>query len=164
MALRASLYYGGKGHRSRILGEFWNMIGQEWKSCLVEVYTTVKSPLMENLVHGWKNELATNMAALFWRGVLRRLSFLDNLKALDKKLDLLRTLTWVKHYLIWTVTSAASFPLWHGPACYATKLGSHSCYIQDCTCNAPLLLSPSTLKEYYVLGFFVPFLQNHVPM
>jgi hypothetical protein len=26
---RAALHYGGEGHRSRILGEFQNMIGQE---------------------------------------------------------------------------------------------------------------------------------------
>jgi hypothetical protein len=42
--------------------------------------------------------MAANVATLFWRGVLRRSSFLGNLKALDKKLGLQRTLTWIKYY------------------------------------------------------------------
>jgi hypothetical protein len=64
----------------------------------VEVYTKVKSPPVENFAHGWKNDMAANVATLFWRGVLRRSSFLGNLKASDKKLGHQRTLTWIKYY------------------------------------------------------------------
>jgi hypothetical protein len=70
MEIRAALHYGGKGHRSRILGKFKNMIGQERDSCPVEVYTMVKNPPVENFAHGWKNDMAANVATLFWRGVL----------------------------------------------------------------------------------------------
>lgn len=42
--------------------------------------------------------MVANMSTIFCfcfaRGVLRRLSFLDNLKSLDKKLDLQRTRAW----------------------------------------------------------------------
>jgi hypothetical protein len=96
--LRATLYYSGEGHQSRILGKFWNMIGQKWDSCPVEVYTMVKNPPVENFAHGWRSDMAANVATLFWRGVLRRSSFLGNLKASDKKLGLRRTLTWIKYY------------------------------------------------------------------
>jgi hypothetical protein len=74
------------------------MIGQEWDSFLVYIYTTVNSPPVENFAHGWKNDMSTNVVILFWRGVLRRSSFLGNLKALDKKLGLWRILTWIKYY------------------------------------------------------------------
>jgi hypothetical protein len=74
------------------------MIGQKWDSCPVEVYTTVKNPPVENFAHGWKNDMAANVATLFWRGVLQRSSFLGNLKASDKKLGLWGTLTWIKYY------------------------------------------------------------------
>jgi hypothetical protein len=74
------------------------MIGQEWDSCLVEVYTTVKNPLVENFAYEWKNDMAANVATLSWKGVLWRSSFLGNLKASDKKLGLQRILTWIKYY------------------------------------------------------------------
>ena len=88
--LRAALHYSRKDHQSRIVREFWNMIGWEWSSCLVEVYTTVKSQLVENFTHRWKNEMAANMAILIWRGIqiFQRSSFLENLKASNKKLNL----------------------------------------------------------------------------
>ena len=95
--LRATLQYGGEGylivHRSWILGEFWNLIGQEWHFCLVVVHIAVKSPLVENFVHGWQNDMVTNVATLLGRGVLWRSSFLGNLKILDKRLGLRRTPT-----------------------------------------------------------------------
>jgi hypothetical protein len=37
-SLRTALHYGREGHWSRILGEFWNMIGWEWDSCLMELH------------------------------------------------------------------------------------------------------------------------------
>jgi hypothetical protein len=74
------------------------MNGWEWGSCPVEVYTKVKSSLVENFAHGWKNDMAANVATLFWRGLLRRSIFLGNLKASDKKVGLQRTLTWIKYY------------------------------------------------------------------
>jgi hypothetical protein len=74
------------------------MIGQEWDSCLMEVYAMVKSPLVENFAHGWKNDMVANVLTIFWNGVLWRSFFLGNLKALDKKLGLQRTLTWIKYY------------------------------------------------------------------
>jgi hypothetical protein len=52
---------------------------------------------VENFAHGWKNDMAANVATLFWRGVLQKSSFLGNLKASDKKLGLRRTLTWIKY-------------------------------------------------------------------
>ena len=64
----------------------------------MEIYTTVKNPLVKNFVHGWKNDMAANVATLFWRGVLWKLSFLGNLKASYKKLGLWRTRTWIKYY------------------------------------------------------------------
>jgi hypothetical protein len=42
--------------------------------------------------------MTANVVTLFWRGVLRRSSFLGNLKASDKKLGLWKTLTWIKYY------------------------------------------------------------------
>jgi hypothetical protein len=96
-SLRAALHYDGEGYQSKILGEFWNMIGQEW-DCPVQVYSTVKNSPMENFAHRWKNDMATNMATLFWRGILQKSSFLGNLKALNKKLGLWRTLSWIKYY------------------------------------------------------------------
>ena len=74
------------------------MIGQEWDSSLVEVYTTVKNPLVENFAYGWKNDMATNVATFFWKGVLWRSSFMGNIKALVKKLGLQRILAWIKYY------------------------------------------------------------------
>jgi hypothetical protein len=41
-----------------------------------------------------------NVATLFPRGVLRRSSFLGNLKASDKKLGLQRTPTSIKYFLL----------------------------------------------------------------
>jgi hypothetical protein len=98
LVLRAALHYSGEGHWSRIIGGFYNMIGPKWDSYPVEVYITVKNPLVENFAHGWKNDMAANVATLFWRGVLWRSSFLGNLKASDKKLGHRRTLTWIKYY------------------------------------------------------------------
>jgi hypothetical protein len=53
-SLRTALHYAEEGHWSRISGECWNMIGWEWDSCPVEVYTIVKSPPVENFAYGWK--------------------------------------------------------------------------------------------------------------
>ena len=43
---------------------------------------------------GWKHDTNAIMATLFVSGILQRPSFLDNLKWLDKKLDLQQTSTW----------------------------------------------------------------------
>jgi hypothetical protein len=59
----------------------------------VVLYTAVKSPLVENFIRGWKNDMVTNVATLFGRGVLCRSSFLANLEASDYKLGLQRTPT-----------------------------------------------------------------------
>jgi hypothetical protein len=74
------------------------MIGQELESCPVEVYTTIKNLPVENFAHGWNNDMVAKMATFFWRRVVWRSSFLGNLKTLDKKLGLQRTLTWIKYY------------------------------------------------------------------
>lgn len=41
---------------------------------------------MENIKHGCKNDMTTNMTTFFSGGVLKRSSFLGNLKLLVKKL------------------------------------------------------------------------------
>ena len=46
----------------------------------------------------------------FWRGVLRKSSFLGYLKALDKKLDLRRILTWMRYFIVYS-SSPAYHPL-----------------------------------------------------
>lgn len=70
------------------------MIGYKMDSSLAEVYTTVKSSLVETFKRRWKYDMAINMATLFAKGVLWRSSVLDNLKPSDEKLDLKRTPTW----------------------------------------------------------------------
>jgi hypothetical protein len=40
----------------------------------------VKTFLVENFNHGWKNDMVVNMATLFPKGVFWRSSFLDNLR------------------------------------------------------------------------------------
>jgi len=84
--IRANLHYDREVHRRWILGEFWNLIGWQWHSCVVVVYTTTKNPLVKNFIHGWEIDMATDVATLFWRGTLQRSSFFSNLKPLDKKL------------------------------------------------------------------------------
>ena len=85
-----------KSTAHEFLEKFWNLIGQEWYCCRVVVYTMAKKPLVENFVHGCKDDMAT----LWWRGVLCRSSFLGNLKTLDKKLGLWITPTWMKYYFL----------------------------------------------------------------
>ena len=51
-------------------------------------YTMTKTSLVKNFKNGRINDMATNMATHFARGVLHRSSFLGNLKASDKILDL----------------------------------------------------------------------------
>ena len=63
--LRVALQCGGEVIRSWILGELWNLIGREQHYVPVVVYTTVKSPLMENIGHGWKNDMDVNVADTF---------------------------------------------------------------------------------------------------
>ena len=64
------------------------MIGNDMGLSVAGVYTTTKTFTMENFKHGWKNDMAANMATPFARGVLWRSSFLGRLKPLNKKLDL----------------------------------------------------------------------------
>ena len=52
--LRVVVDYGEKMHRSRILGEWSNMIGYKMGSSLARVYTTAKTCLMESFKHVWK--------------------------------------------------------------------------------------------------------------
>jgi hypothetical protein len=61
-------------------------------SSLAAVYTTTKTSSVESFKHGCKFGNVANMATFFARGVLRRSSFLGNLKLSDKKLGLQRTL------------------------------------------------------------------------
>ena len=86
--LRVGVDYGEELHRSRILGERSNMIAYKVGSSPARVYTMAKTSQVENFNHGWKNDLAINMATPFARGVLQRSSFLDNLKPSNKKLGL----------------------------------------------------------------------------
>lgn len=51
-------------------------------------YRMAKTSLVENFKHRWKNDMAINMATLFAREVLWKLSLLGNLKPLDKKVGL----------------------------------------------------------------------------
>jgi len=50
--LRAGLDYGEEVHRSRISGEWSNMIGYDISSSHAEVYTTANTSLVENCKHG----------------------------------------------------------------------------------------------------------------
>ena len=105
--LRDGLHYGGEVHRSWILGEFKILIGQEQHSCPVVIYSAPKSPLVENIVHGWKKMTwMPTWRTLFRRGVLWRSSFLGNLKASDKKLDLRRTPAWIKYCIVFSSSPA----------------------------------------------------------
>ena len=70
------------------------MIGYEMGSSLIGVYTMAKTFLVENFKHKRKIDMDVNMTTLFDRGVLRRSSFLGNLKSSVKKLDVRRTPTW----------------------------------------------------------------------
>ena len=64
--LGATLHYGGEVHRLWILGEFQKLIGQEQHSCPVVVYTMAKiHQRVENIIHGWKNDMDVNMADTF---------------------------------------------------------------------------------------------------
>ena len=69
------------------------MIGYKMSSYKknVGVYSAIKTFLDENVKYGWTNDLVANMTTFFVRGVFWRMSFLGNLKPLDKKLDLWRT-------------------------------------------------------------------------
>jgi hypothetical protein len=62
-------------------------------SPVAKVYTTVKISQVENFKHRCRNDMVVNIVTFFVGGVLRRSSFLDNLKSLDKKLGLRETLT-----------------------------------------------------------------------
>ena len=85
---KANLDYSEEVHQSRFFGEWSDIIDYEMGSSLAKVYTTSKTSPIENFEHEWKYDMATNMATLFARGVLRMSSFLGNLKPLDKKLDI----------------------------------------------------------------------------
>lgn len=62
-------------------------------SSLVGVYTTFKTSLVANFKDGCENDmLVANISTLFARGVLKWSSLLSNLKPLDTKLNLQRTL------------------------------------------------------------------------
>jgi hypothetical protein len=65
------------------------MIGYEIDSSPVRGSTTDKTSLVENFKNGCKNDMAT----IFGREILRRSSFLGNLKPSNKKLGLPRTPT-----------------------------------------------------------------------
>ena len=90
----AGLDYAQEVRWSRILGEWSKMIGYQMGSSPVGVCTMAKTSSMKNFKHERNNDMDVNMATLFAKGVLRRLSFLGNLKPLDKKLDLWGTQTW----------------------------------------------------------------------
>ena len=103
--LRAALHYGGEVHRSWILGEFYNLIGREQHTWPVVVYTTSKSPLVENIVHGWRNDNGCQHGDTFLKGSSLEVK-LGNLKALNKKLDLRRTPTWIKYFIVFSISPA----------------------------------------------------------
>ena len=88
---RANSNYGEEVHRSRISGEWSNMIGYEMGSSPARVSTMAKTSLVENFKHERKDNMDINMATLFAREVLQRSCFLDNLKPSDKKPDLHKT-------------------------------------------------------------------------
>ena len=46
------------------------MIGYKMGSTSARVYTMAKTYMMDNFKHGWKNDMATNMASLVARGNL----------------------------------------------------------------------------------------------
>ena len=68
------------------------MIGHKMGSFAIRVYTTVNTSPVENHDNGLRNDMVANMATLRG-GVLRRSSFLGNLKPSYKKLGLRRTTT-----------------------------------------------------------------------
>jgi hypothetical protein len=51
---KVGLDYGEEVHRSRILGEWSNMVGYKMGLSLAGVYTTAKTCPMENFKYGWK--------------------------------------------------------------------------------------------------------------
>jgi hypothetical protein len=61
------------------------MIGQEWDSCPVEVYATVKNPVVENFAHGWKNDMAANVATLFLKRGSPEVKFLGQPQSLGQE-------------------------------------------------------------------------------
>ena len=83
--LRAALHYSGEVHRSCILGEFQNLVGQEQHLCPVVVYTTTKSPLVEKIVHGWKNDMDANVATFFFEGDSPEVKFLGYPQSLGQE-------------------------------------------------------------------------------
>ena len=48
------------GHELQGNSEIW-LAEATTHTCPVMVYTTAKSPLVENIVHGWKNDMDTNV-------------------------------------------------------------------------------------------------------
>ena len=70
---------------------------------------------VENFKHERQNNMVVNMATLFARGILRRSSFLDNLKSSDKQLGLRRTPTWDIFFYCFSILDAI-------PAVASTKL------------------------------------------
>ena len=65
------------------MGEWSHMIGYGMSSSLAGFYTTAKTSPVKNFKHGWNNDMVSNMATLFAKGVLHRPSVLG--KALEKK-------------------------------------------------------------------------------
>ena len=53
-----------------------------------------------------KDDMDANVVTLSGRGVLWRSSFLGNLKALDKKLDLRRIPTLIKYFIVFSFSPA----------------------------------------------------------
>ena len=66
----------------------------------------------ENIMHGWEMTCMPMWRTHYFRGVLWRSSFLGNLKASDKKLDLRRTPTLMKYFIAFS-SSPAYHPLPH---------------------------------------------------
>ena len=91
--LRASLDYNEEVHQSIILGGWSNMIGSENGFFTSQGTLWPKTSPVENFKYGWKIDMVANKATFFARGVLKRSSFLGNLKPSDKKLHLWRTPT-----------------------------------------------------------------------
>jgi hypothetical protein len=82
-----------------------NIIAYKMGSSHVGVYTMAKTPPMKNFKHGWKNDMATNMATFIVRGVLQRSSFLSKLNPPTRNLTFGELqLEWVETICEWCMT------------------------------------------------------------
>jgi hypothetical protein len=147
--LRAALDYGGEGHRSRILGGFYNMIGRKWDSCPVEVYTTVKNPLVEYFAHGWKNDMAASVATFLTRSSLE-VKFLGQPQSLGQETwppensNLNKILS--KHVLFSTFQGH----FWRLGACF--QAFSHAPTYSTCSVLMTCLISKRPLFAVGIIG------------